>query len=87
MPGRSIKKLQRLVRRREQSDQIALDPPRKGRKSYDSDIRGKEVRGCPCIYALVRWCDACYTHAMVMNDEHKKSAKKCKKVIDNFKIV
>ena len=48
MPGRSIKKLQRLVRRRQQSDQIALDPPRKGRKSYAPASR----RGRPMIVIL-----------------------------------
>lgn len=37
-----------------QPQRLRLDPPRKGRKSYDSDIRGTEARGfreCVCV----RW--------------------------------
>ena len=60
--------------------------PSRGGKD-DSDIRGKEVRGC--LYVYMGWCVGVMVVArvMVMNDEHKKSAKKYKKVIDNFKII
>ena len=70
------------VKEEAEVQQLILLPARGGKD--DSDIRGKEVRGC--LYVYMRWCVGVMvvTHAVVMNDMHKKSTKKCKKVIDNI---
>ena len=54
----------------------------------DSDIRGTEALGClyACVRACVRWRGA-DNDAIHADECYAKSIKKCKKVIDNTKMI